>query len=430
MMLDMLKPTSRQFPALALVIVAMVLRCPTAVGQSILVNRDEEFEPKTVTVPFAFYNENLDFGAGPAFVTNGLFQDQMSLIGGGFWTTNGSNSVFMFGSDINIPFVERLFLDTRLSYARFGEFESYADGNPRFPFERAGSHGSDEDNFIEGDGEDYFFQFRFKYLLPIGHGRDTIINTYVLDRGLLHGGATGGEGFNPFASGRTYLEFEPFYRSQSVSSRFVDSDLDTNGLILSVRYDNRDFSVNPSRGNDLRLSVARDFGALGSNNSWTVLDGEFSQFIPLGSSDLFRQIVLALNVWTSYSPTWEEDHGRPPLFAGASLGGLDRFRGYPEGRFYDKAAIHYAAELRLIPKWNPLGADSFMKRLEIDWIMFAPFIELGRVAERWSISELHEDMDWSAGVGFRAMAKHTVMRIDTALSSEGSRIQMMIHHPF
>ena len=84
----------------------------------------------------------------------------------------------------------------------------------------------------------------------------------------------------------------------------------------------------------------------------------------------------------------------------------------------------------MIPEWNPLGPDSFMKRLEVDWIMFVPFIEIGRVSERWSLSELHSDMKWSAGVGLRAMAKHTVLRLDAGFSEEGMHVQMMVAHTF
>jgi hypothetical protein len=422
--------TTDRVPALPLALAASVLVGPGAFGQEILVNRDEEFEPKTVVLPYVFYNENLAFGAGPAFVASGSLQDQMSLLAGGFLTTNMSRSLFFFGTNTQIPLGDRLFLDSRISLSKIEDFESYINGNPRYPFERAGSHNSDEDNFIEGEGEDDFVRLNFKYLLPIGHGRDDVITKYVLDRGLVHEGPTGGDAFNPFKSGRSYVELETFYRNQDMNSTFVDSELRTNGLRLSMRYDNRDFAVNPSRGNVLRTSVTRDFGALDSTDCWTNVDGEFSQFFPLGSSKYFRQVVLALNVWTSYSPTWEDDDGQPPLFAGASLGGLDRLKGYPEGRFYDKAAIYYTAELRLIPEWNPIGPESRLDWLEVDWIMFAPFLEIGRVAESWSVRSLHSDMNWSAGVGFRAMAKHVVLRFDTAFSPEGARVQMMIHHPF
>lgn len=60
---------------------------------------------------------------------------------------------------------------------------------------------------------------------------------------------------------------------------------------------------------------------------------------------------------------------------------LARMRGYPTSRFYDKAAIYHTAELRMIPEWNPLGAKSDLEWLEVDWIMFVPFIEIGRVSE-------------------------------------------------
>ena len=75
-----------------------------------------------------------------------------------------------------------------------------------------------------------------------------------------------------------------------------------------------------------------------------------------------RQQVLALDAWTSYSPTWHQ-HGEPghlnistapPFYNGAQLGGMSRMRGFPEERFHDRAGVYACAELRLIPYWNPL----------------------------------------------------------------------------
>ena len=421
---------SRSTPAATITLVALSLVSASTLAQDILVDRDEKFEPKTTVAPFAFYNENLSFGAGPVFVSNGHIQDQLSLLVGGFVTANGSANVFLFGKDWKVPFGDRFFADWRVSLATYDEIESYTDGNPRYLFERAGSNDSHEDNFIEGDGEDYFLRFNLKYLLPIGHGKDTIINTVVLDRGLLHGDGVGGDAFNPLASGRTYLEMELFYRNQNVDADFTNFVRRTNGLRFGVHYDKRDFADNPTRGNDTRLSVSRDFGSMDSTGNWTSIEGSYSHFFDLGETDTFRKIVLALNARSVYSPTWDDDHGQPPLFAGASLGGLDRMRGFPEFRFYDKAAIYYAAELRMIPDWNPLGPGSFLDGLKVDWIMFAPFIEIGRVADHWSFSELHSNLKWSAGVGFRIMATHTVLRLDTAASDEGMRVQMMVQHPF
>jgi len=93
------------------------------------------------------------------------------------------------------------------------------------------------------------------------------------------------------------------------------------------------------------LKGQRDFGLLDSSNSWTVVDGEVDKYFSLGASDWFRQRVLAFDFWTAYSPTWNEksngdiDNGAPS-FAGATLGGLWRLRGYPTNRFSDKAAIY------------------------------------------------------------------------------------------
>ena len=84
-------------------------------------------------------------------------------------------------------------------------------------------------------------------------------------------------------------------------------------------------------------------------------------------------------------------------------------RGYPSQRFSDKAAIYYAAELRLIPDWNPFENWSrLQKHLGIQWLQFVPFVEIGRVAPVWSIERLHESMKWDVGLGVRFWAKGLV----------------------
>jgi outer membrane protein assembly factor BamA len=122
-----------------------------------------------------------------------------------------------------------------------------------------------------------------------------------------------------------------------------------------VFCDNRDFAANPSKGFGLRAKVSRDFGWLNSSESWTNVDGQLDYYIPLELGRSMRKSVLALNYWTSYSPTWEEHpnnkiSNRPLAYTGSTLGGLWRMRGFPTQRFNDKAAVYYAAELRLIPE--------------------------------------------------------------------------------
>lgn len=181
--------------------------------------------------------------------------------------TNGSAMGFLVGRDIQMPRVERLFLDPVVSVGYFSDADAYIDGNPDFPDERAGSNDSDKDDFVTGNGWDNFFRLKFKYLLPIGNGKDQIISTYKIDRGLLQSDPSGGKSWNPLVSGKSYLELRPFYRSQQIDGDDVDDEIKTNGFDVSFFWDNRDFYANPSRGNALQLKASRDFGWLDSSNS-------------------------------------------------------------------------------------------------------------------------------------------------------------------
>lgn len=421
---------------LGFVLFWVLICCNQAYGQSVVVGPDRKFEKKIISVPYAFYNDSFGLTGAYAYAVTGWPQKQSALITTATVGSKGSAMGFLMGKDLRIPYTQRLFLDAIVQAGYFQENDIYFNGNQDFPDERAGSNDSDEDDYVESDGWDNYFRLRFKYLLPIGHGKDQIITTQVVDRGLLVDGATGGESWNPFVSGRTYFEMKPFYRWQEVDSDEVRENVRTNGIELSLFRDNRDFKLNPSTGSALRLKFNRDFGWLDSSNSWTVVDGEFDKYFSLGKSDWFRQRVLAFDFWTAYSPTWNEKsngdiENGAPSFAGATLGGLWRMRGYPSQRFSDKAAIYYAAELRLIPDWNPFENWSWIqKHIGIQWLQFVPFVEVGRVAPDWGVERLHEDMKWSSGLGVRFWAKGLVARIDSAVSDEGFGVQMIVAQPF
>ena len=190
----------------------VLIFCNLAYGQSIIVGPDGNYEKNVLSVPYAFYNEAFGFAGAYAYAVTGWPQKQSALIGTAMVGTQGSAMGFLMGRDLQIPFTPRLFLDAIVQAGYFQENEIYTNGNPDFPNERAGSNGSDEDNYLESDGWDNFFRLRFKYLLPMGHGKDQIISTQVVDRGMLVKGATGAESWNPFTSGLTYLEVKPFYR--------------------------------------------------------------------------------------------------------------------------------------------------------------------------------------------------------------------------
>ena len=309
----------------------------------------------------------------------------------------------------------------------------------RFPNQTAGDNDSDESNYVQSGSNDLIGNFTFKYLLPIGNGKDTIIDHYRLREGLLESGASGGAGFNPLVSGRTFLEVSPRFEYMDIRAHSAPrQQWDTDNLQLSAVYDNRDWPLTPSRGNLTTLSVTRDFGVLESSNSWTNVSAEFAEYIPLGQSNLFRQEVLALDAWTSYSPT-SHQHGEPghlaistapPFYDGAQLGGMNRMRGYPEERFHDRAGMYGCAELRLIPYWNPLNEIPLFKSSDIAWMQFVAFVELGRVADTYSFDKLFSQMKTDGGVGLRILTQDTVVRFDIAGSSEGFQIWANLDQAF
>jgi hypothetical protein len=323
------------------------------------INDSREIKKDWVVLPYAFYTESLDFAYGLAGGTSGYGQEQMGTFGALMGTTNDSYGFYYAIFDTRIPGTERLFLNTYGAIAWYTEYREYIIGNTNYPLERAGSNDSSEENFLEGEGWDNYLELKFRYVLPIGVGRDSIINTYRTDRGMLAEGSTFRDTWNPFKSGRTYLEIMPFAHWQSFDSEFRTFEkYNTNGLEFALEYDNTDLYANPSLGSSQRISLMRDFGWGNSFTSWTAVEAEASKYFSFGANNLFRQQVLALNFWTAYSPTWEaEGEGvntvitnRPPDYYGATLGGLYRMRAFPAKRFHDKAAIYYSLEYRVMPQ--------------------------------------------------------------------------------
>jgi len=417
----------------------MVLSCWNAAfadDQIPIVPPADTKEAKVLSLPYAFSSEYFGVAVGYVYAVVGEPQPQSAILATVMAGTKGSAMVFLMGQDLRLPGIDRLFIDPIVSSGYFSDATAYVNGNPQFAGQQAGSNNSSAQNYITGFGWDNFVRANFKFLLPIGNGKDQIVKGYRLKGGLLESGESGGTSWNPFESGRTFLEVRPFYRSQVVNSNVEVLQQKTNGADFSLFWDNRDFVLNPSQGNSVLMKLSRDFGAFNSSNPWTVYTGEIDKYFSLGPSDTFRQRVIALDAWTAYSSSWDlQPNGtvidRPPTFAGATLGGLFKMRGYAATRFSDKAGVYYSAEYRMIPEWNPFNNwPGLQKYVGIQWIQFVPFVEAGRVAPEWSPNTLNENMKFDGGIGLRAMAKGIVVRIDTAYSREGGSVQMMVSQPF
>ena len=50
--------------------------------------------------------------------------------------------------------------------------------------------------------------------------------------------------------------------------------------------------------------MKHDFGVLEGADNWSVIQLDLRKYFYLGNSKRFRQSVLALDYWTSYTPSW------------------------------------------------------------------------------------------------------------------------------
>ena len=413
---------------------------------------NRERKRPSVIVPYAFSTEALETGLGAVYVRKGVFQPDDGLFVTAYGTSNSSFG--LFGGLTNTRLSERLFFSPTIGVMINEQQRFYGDLGYNVGDIPSGSNDSDEDDFAFGSGIDTFLHLNFRYVLHIGPDSDEPLHRFTTNDGLLVEGSTHRGVWNPRRSGRTFIYFRPFYqvRTLDVDADNVDTfppelgaqegdeiDVSTNGVTLGIEYDNSDFITNPSKGSLTKLNVTRDFGAFDSFNSWTSLDFSFSKYWDLGTSDRFAQRVLAVNVWSAYTPTWESEqvspdfikyHNRPPSNRGARLGGVNRLRGFPRARFNDKAAIYYAAELRLIPNWDPFKSWPLIRNMPWRWWQVVGFVETGRVAPSWNVSELHKDMKWSAGGGIRAMIGGGIIRLDYAVSDETSVWWVMAKQAF
>ncbi len=397
---------------------------------------NEQQSASAFVLPYVYSSDQTGFAFGLGGVHSGFLQPQ-GIAG---WAIQGSanGSYGIYAGGVNYQIDKRWFFDPLLAVNRYTEMRSYQDIVAQFGDDRSGSNGSAEDNYVEDKGWDIFLELKTKWLLPIAQGKDEPLHTYRLNNGLLSDDtyAAGGSAFNPLSSGRTFLTFTPFYRSQEFDDDVSDMlQSSSNGVQVGLLWNNKDYDLSPSRGEEIEFTLKRDFGWFNSDDSWTTWEAEASKFISLGDTDWARQQVLALNFWTSDTPSWNESNGRitnrAPDFYSPKLGGFNRMRAFPFERFNDRSSIYYAAEYRVIPEWNPWQNIEWINNwVDIKWWQVVPFVELGRVAPEYDLGALHENMKWDAGLGVRFMAKNSIIRLDWATSEESSGLWFMFGQSF
>ena len=207
-------------------------------------------EYKELKIPYAFYNDSFGAAVGYVYGGTGYPQPQSTVLATAIAGSNRALAFYLLSRDIRLPFTERLFFDTDLAMSTFGTIQSYISGNPDFPDERAGSNGSDKDNFVEGDGDDNLVRVNFKYLLPMGGGRD-MTRPPALDRGLPMEDAGERISWDPLVSGKTFIEVKPYWRIQTIDTEYGTFDQKTNGAAFSL-YRGQHRFPKESLGRELR----------------------------------------------------------------------------------------------------------------------------------------------------------------------------------
>jgi len=381
-------------------------------------------EPEPFVLPYGFASEAMGFVAGVAGGISGLPQEQNSLIATALVSNEGAAAAYVFFNNYQFSNNTHMFMDVSLGLGEFPQQRAYLDASPAGDSPPAGSDDSSADDFFEAEGFSNWLEVDFKYVFDIGNAKSNPVNIYTLSEGLLVGGANGGEIFNPFKSGRTYLQTSLFHHNRNYE---VDTEfpLSTTGVGFSLKYDNTDFPVNPSTGSILSAAIKYDPG-FGDNVQWSVASLEYSTYFKLPKGPLTEQQVLAFNVWTSHTLS----DTPPPHYFGATLGGLYRLRAYPIERFHDNNAIYYSAEFRTIPRSNMLRKISFLEFANFEWWEFTLFYEIGRVAPDWDFKELHSSMKSDIGISLRIMANNDIGRLDIAWSDEDTAVWLMYGHPF
>ena len=394
-------------------------------------------------VPYCFYSNLLEWAFGGFLGINGLLHENTITKAGAYISTNSSILGYLQMEDFQLPFYPRIFLKPDLLGGKIGIVQNYsAQPGTKTYGTNAGQNESDKDNYFETDGIYQWYEMTLKYLLPIGWAKDSCIAAPKLKNGILQSGATGGYDLNPLVSGRTFVGVRVFYNSLKMEKNSTEIVGIGSGFDFTLNVENLDYFWNPTRGYNFSLSYIIDSKALNSSSSFKIIKSDLALYIPLSPVESLSPDVLAFDVQSCHTPTWDDydietinninisKYHRPENFIGAALGGHSRMRGYAEYRYFDCSSIYYCAEYRKILPWNPFNGWWLTKKIGVDWIQLAAFGELGRVAPYWRLSTLHEDMKWDIGLGARFFMGGVLIRLDVAAGKEGTMVQMFYNYSF
>ena len=422
------------------------------------VNRDDNKSSTWIVLPYAFSSSSTGFTAGAVAVLHGFLQPQMTMVITGFRgeklpveevdggvvndDTAYSQGGFIGISGMRVPYTERFFVSFLGMRAYYPNQRLYVDGS-NDSVQNLEPETVPYPSPIQTQGWNNWSYLDLRYVLPLGESAGQVLPVIKTARGIAVNRDDIGGG-TPFVTGQTVASVKPFYNLFTADKLQPDApQISTNGLKFIFSHDNTDYPDNSQRGYSFSFQYAQDFGYGASTQKWNALEAEYSHYIELSTTSWMRHNVLAFNVWSAYSPSWDKDkpyvfedgteaksldQGQPPMWEGARLGGWDRMRAYDSNRFSDKAAIYGAVEYRFIPQLNPMRNQEWSP-IPIDWFQGVLFAEAGRVAPQYNL-DLFRDMKYDVGFSVRALAATLPVRFEMAWGSEGSTMWVMLKQPF
>lgn len=443
------------FPYFSMIILVSTLHASEFIVKEL--SRDENKTTTWIVLPYAFSSDTTGLTGGVVGIFHGFFQPQMTIVttlfrgeklpvqalnpGGTVVEEEAySKGGVLAVSGVRVPYTERLFFSYLGMRAYYPNQRLYINGHNDSLQDLEPNNG--DGTPIQTQGWNNWSYVDLRYILPLGRSEKEALPTIETMRGLPVNNEAVGGGF-PFATGQTIIGIKPFYQLWTADKLHPDAQVASNGLKFYLEHDNTDYPDNPSQGYSFSLQYAQDFGEGESTQKWNSIEGKYAHYFNLPDLTYTRQNVIALNLWSAYSPSWDHNSpyvndkgeesdffykGQPPMWEGARLGGFDRMRAYDANRFHDKAAIYGALEYRVIPQLNPMR-DQEWNPIPIMWFQGVLFAEAGRVAPQYNL-ELFEDMKYDVGFSIRALAATVPVRFEMAFGSEGSTMWVMLKQPF
>lgn len=178
------------------------------------------------------------------------------------------------------------------------------------------------------------------------------------------------------------------------------------GVGVALKFDTRDYTTYPTKGNFSSFTALHYFPYLGSDRTFYKFDIDIRQYV-----SIFPEYTLAFQWLTVFS------QGDVPFEMMPKIGGKERMRGYDEGRYRDKNMSLVQAELRVPLFWR-MGAVFF--------------VSSGDVFNRFEDFSFYS-LKYAGGAGIRIMidrGERLNVRADMGITKDGVAFYFYVMEAF